>query len=336
MDDALRNEFPPRSTSPIYIAVDAPSSESAQVESYATTLGGLSGVAAVAPPEDLGGGLWKVEVTPEQPALDDATKELVDEIRAQEAPFPVAVGGETASFVDQQASLKAHLPWALLVIALGTFVFLFAMTGSVLIPIKTFILNLLTLSAAFGILVFVFQEGRLEGLLDYTSAGALDATQPILLFAVAFALSTDYAVFLLTRIKEARDSGMGNTDAVAAGLERTGRIVTAAALLFSIAVGSLLDLGDRLHQGGRHRHRARRDHRRDDRAGPARPLAHEAARRVELVGAGAAQAPARPLRAQRGRAAAPGGGLGRVAEPDRGVPWRRGRSAPRPRRRGCR
>ena len=108
----------------------------------------------------------------------------------------------------------------------------------VLIPIKTFILNLLTLSAAFGILVFVFQEGRLEGLLDYKSAGALDATQPILLFAVAFALSTDYAVFLLTRIKEARDSGMSNTDAVAAGLERTGRIVTAAALLFSIAVGA--------------------------------------------------------------------------------------------------
>ncbi len=238
VDDALRNEFPPRSTSPIFIAVDAPSSESAQVESYATTLGGLSGVAAVAPPEDLGGGLWKVEVTPEQPALDDASKDLVDEIRAQEAPFPVAVGGETASFVDQQASLKAHLPWALLVIALGTFVFLFAMTGSVLIPIKTFILNLLTLSAAFGILVFVFQEGRLEGLLDYKSAGALDATQPILLFAVAFALSTDYAVFLLTRIKEARDSGMSNTDAVAAGLERTGRIVTAAALLFSIAVGA--------------------------------------------------------------------------------------------------
>jgi RND superfamily putative drug exporter len=238
VDDVLRAEFPPSNTSPIYIAVEAPSSDSAAVESYATTLRGLPGVAAVAPPEDLGDGVWKVEVTSAQPALDDASKDLIDEIRAQEAPFPVAVGGETASFVDQQESLKSHLPLALVVIAIGTFVFLFAMTGSVLIPIKTFILNLLTLSAAFGILVFVFQEGRLEGLLDYRSAGALDATQPILLFAVAFALSTDYAVFLLTRIKEARDSGMDNTEAVATGLERTGRIVTAAALLFSIAVGA--------------------------------------------------------------------------------------------------
>src|SRR5919201_4544876 len=99
-------------------------------------------------------------------------------------------------------------------------------------------MNLLTLSAAFGILVLVFQDGRLEGLLGYSSQGALETTMPVLLFAVAFGLSTDYGVFLLARIKEARDGGASDSEAVAIGLERTGRIVTAAALLFAVAIGA--------------------------------------------------------------------------------------------------
>jgi len=99
-------------------------------------------------------------------------------------------------------------------------------------------MNVLGLSAVFGILVLIFQDGRLEGLLSYRSNGALDATQPILLFAIGFGLATDYGVFLLSRIKEARDSGLANSKAVAVGLERTGRIVTAAALLFAVAIGA--------------------------------------------------------------------------------------------------
>jgi RND superfamily putative drug exporter len=99
-------------------------------------------------------------------------------------------------------------------------------------------MNVLTLSATFGLLVFLFQDGRLEGLLGYTSQNALEATQPIVLVALAFGLSTDYGVFLLSRIKEARDHGASNREAVAAGLERTGRIVTAAALLFCVAIGA--------------------------------------------------------------------------------------------------
>jgi RND superfamily putative drug exporter len=99
-------------------------------------------------------------------------------------------------------------------------------------------MNALNLSATFGILVFIFQDGRLEGLLDYRGQGALEQTMPILLFAVVFGLSTDYGVFLLSRIKEAHDSGIKSSEAVAVGLERTGRIVTAAALLFAIAIGA--------------------------------------------------------------------------------------------------
>jgi RND superfamily putative drug exporter len=101
-------------------------------------------------------------------------------------------------------------------------------------------MNALGLSAVFGILVVIFQDGRLEGLLDYTSQGALEPTQLLLLFAVSFGLSTDYGVFLLSRIKEARDSGASDSESVAIGLERTGRIVTAAALLFAIAIGAFV------------------------------------------------------------------------------------------------
>jgi RND superfamily putative drug exporter len=123
-------------------------------------------------------------------------------------------------------------------VIVSTLLVLFLMTGSVVLPLKQLLMNMLTLSAVFGILVYVFQDGRLEGLLDYRSQGALEQTMPILLFAVAFGLSTDYGVFLLSRIKEARDAGVENDEAVAVGLERTGRIVTAAALLFSIAIGA--------------------------------------------------------------------------------------------------
>jgi RND superfamily putative drug exporter len=101
-------------------------------------------------------------------------------------------------------------------------------------------MNFLGLAAVFGILVLVFQDGRFEGLLGYTSQGGIEATMPLLLFAVVFGLSTDYGVFLLSRIKEARDSGASDSEAVAIGLERTGRIVTAAALLFSIAIGAFV------------------------------------------------------------------------------------------------
>ena len=115
---------------------------------------------------------------------------------------------------------------------------LWAATRSLVLPLKALVMNVLTLSATFGILVFVFQDGRLQGLLDYRSQGAIELTQPVILFAIAFGLATDYGVFLLTRIKEAWDAGLPNREAVAVGLERTGRIITAAALLFCIAVGA--------------------------------------------------------------------------------------------------
>ena len=145
------------------------------------------------------------------------------------------VTGQTAGFVDQQASLGAHLPWALGILALTTCTLIFLFTGSVVLPLKSLVMNVLTLGASFGILVLVFEWGRgLQG---------LESTQPILLCATAFGLSTDYAIFLFSRIKEGRDHGLANRDAVADGLERTGRVVTAAALLFCVAIGTFATSG---------------------------------------------------------------------------------------------
>ena len=184
------------------------------------------------------GGYWRIDVVPSGDALSASAKRLVNDIRGSPPPFPVQVTGGTAGFLDQQSSLGDSLPLGLILLCSSTLVILFLMTGSVVLPVKALIMNLLTLSAAFGLLVLIFQDGRLEGLLAFDAQGALESTQPILLFAVAFGLSTDYGVFLLTRIKEARDAGANDREAVAVGLERTGRIVTYAALLFCIAIGA--------------------------------------------------------------------------------------------------
>jgi RND superfamily putative drug exporter len=237
VDDALRAEFPPGPTAPVTVVAGVGERGRDGAEEYARRLGGLPGAAAVSEPEQAGG-YWLIDVTPAEAALSDGSKQLVRDVRALDVPYPVMVGGDTAEFLDQQGALGDSLPLALAIVATTTLVILFLMTGSVVLPIKALVMNLLTVSAAFGLLVLIFQDGRLEGLLAYDSQGALEATQPVLLFCVAFGLSTDYGVFLLTRIKEARDGGLGERESVAVGLERTGRIVTYAALLFCIAIGA--------------------------------------------------------------------------------------------------
>ena len=191
-------------------------------------LASLPGAAAVRAAERVGAGVWRVQVLPARPSLSGETQRLVRDVR--DAVPGALVGGGAAAFADQQASLRAHVPWALAILATTTVALLFAFTGSVVLPLKALLVNALTIAAAFGILVLVFQTGLGEP--------GLESTQPILLVATAFGLSTDYAVFLLSRIKEARAAGLPDREAVAAGLERTGRIVTAAALLFCLAIGA--------------------------------------------------------------------------------------------------
>ena len=239
VDTVLRQDFVGAESSPLVVAVTAPESEAADIKAYATTLGSLEGAGQVAEPRFLGQDTWQLDVIPAKPTLDEQTLDLVSEIRDADAPGKVLVGGASAEQVDQVKSIYGKNMWfGLAILALLTLITLFLMTGSVVLPIKALLMNVLTISATFGVLVLIFQDGRFEGLLDYTSQGALESSQPVFLFAVVFGLSTDYAVFLLTRIKEARDAGAGERESVALGLQRTGRIVTAAALLFAIALGA--------------------------------------------------------------------------------------------------
>jgi uncharacterized membrane protein YdfJ with MMPL/SSD domain len=237
VDDVLRTDFPPFRDSPMRVLVEEPTP--AAVAQVQEELRSLDGVVQVSPPRELENGNVLISAVNDRPFIEPESRDLVAEVR--ELPVPegteVLVTGAAANFVDFQQSLEDHLPLAAAIIILSTLILLFLMTGSVVLPIKQLIMNILNLTAVFGILVFVFQDGRLEGFLDYRSQGALEQTMPILLFALAFGLSTDYGVFLLSRIKEARDAGASDSECVAIGLERTGRIVTAAALLFAIAVG---------------------------------------------------------------------------------------------------
>ena len=251
--DEIRTSFPSQEAFPnTVVATEAGTADGAAIGDYAARLSQLPSAARVdsvagsfvdgnlvLPPGSLherfaaDGATW-LSVVPAVEPLSDEGEQLVKDIRATPAPFDVRVGGAAAILVDEKSSLFGMIPWAMLIIALSTFVLLFLMFGSVLVPVKALVLNVLSLSATFGAMVWIFQDGHLAGTLDFTAIGALDTTTPILMFCIAFGLSMDYEVFLLSRIKEEWDRGSDNVSSVAVGLEHTGRIVTAAAALLAV------------------------------------------------------------------------------------------------------
>jgi RND superfamily putative drug exporter len=176
----------------------------------------------------------------------DLGEEVVTAIRDVRPDEPQTwVTGPAATLVDYKAQLRQDAWRALLFVVLATLVLLFLLTGSVLIPIKALLMNLLSLGATFGLLVLVFQDGRFEDVLGFASTGGIEATIPVIIFAFAFGLSMDYEVFLLSRIKEFHDQGLDNDESVRMGLQRTGRIITSAALLIVVVFGGFV-LGDLL------------------------------------------------------------------------------------------
>jgi uncharacterized membrane protein YdfJ with MMPL/SSD domain len=241
--ETIDRDFGTFASDPIQVVARAAETDDEQIARYADSLRDVPGAGAVSDPRRLDAETVLVDVLPPGDPLSERNREVVRDVREVDAPVPAAVGGAAARFVDQQDTLADYLPLALALLVLTTVVLLFLMTGSVVLPIKALLMNLLTLSATFGLVVLIFQDGRLEGVLDFESAGGIEATQPVLLFAIAFGLATDYGVFLLSRIKEARDSGLDDREAVAFGVERTGRIVTAAALLFCVAIGAFATSG---------------------------------------------------------------------------------------------
>jgi putative drug exporter of the RND superfamily len=227
--------------------------DEADIASYAAELSALDGVARVdaltgsyvggtevAPPGVMSvrfandGGTWFSVVPGVEPLSADG-EELVSDVRELDSPFAeVLVGGQSAAQVDSKEVVFERLPWAIGLVAVTTFVVLFMLFGSVLVPIKALVLNFLSLTATFGAMVFIFQDGNGSGLLDFTATGDIAVAMPILMFCIAFGLSMDYEVFLLSRIKEEHDRGADTVTSVAVGLERTGRIVTAAAVLIAV------------------------------------------------------------------------------------------------------
>ena len=248
----LRDDFSSAESDAFPIVVNG-DTDAAAIAVYATEVSMVEGVARVdaatgryasgrlvqEPSPDLarladGDSTW-FNVVPAVEPISPEAERTVDDIRAIDAPFnEVLVGGQSAALVDSKAAIFGLVPIAAAMIAIATFVLLFLMFGSVLVPVKAIVLNLLSLTATFGAMVWIFQDGNGADLLGFTATGLTDTSTPILMFCIAFGLSMDYEVFLLSRMKEEYDRTGDNDLAVATGLEKTGKLVTAAALLLSI------------------------------------------------------------------------------------------------------
>ena len=200
---------------------------------YIGRLRGLDGVKSVSMRNDVPG-FQIVSIVPQGEAQGPQALHLVEQIRSLDAPVPVQVTGDAATLVDYEDALIDRAPYAIGVVVLATFLLLFLFTGSVVVPLKALVMNTLSLGASLGALVWVFQDGHLGGLVGTEALGSLSITTPVMLLAIAFGLSMDYEVFLLGRISEAWRRTGDNATAIATGLQSTGRVVTAAALLMAV------------------------------------------------------------------------------------------------------
>jgi trehalose monomycolate/heme transporter len=253
VSEALDSQFPVNSTAPIEALITGAgaSAGSPALASYLHRIDVIPGVttAQVTGVKDLGGPggdvppgekITRVDIGYTPATVSSAARGIVTQIRALSPPAgtTVLVGGTTAGLVDELASLGSTLPWMALLVCLSTFVLLFLAFGSVILPLKAIVMNALSLGATFGVVVWIFQWGHLSGLLRFTPTGSIDPTMPILMLAIIFGLSMDYEVFLLSRIRERYDQTGDNTAAVAAGLQRTGGLITSLALLLIIVIGA--------------------------------------------------------------------------------------------------
>ncbi|MET8625494.1 MMPL family transporter [Kitasatospora sp. NPDC004669] len=230
--ETIDHRFPQVAAAPITVVVEggAPVAQ-AYADEVVAKLPGVSGVRAVTPVSDK---VSTVDVLVHGDPQGDAAQQVVDELRADRGGLKTYVTGGAATVVDFKDELMSRGPWALGLVAVGTLVLLFLMTGSVVMPVKALLMNLLSLGASLGALTLVFQDGWFSGLLGFSPTGGLETFLPVLVFAFAFGLSMDYEVFLLARIKELHQRGHSCTRAVELGVQRSGRIITSAALLMVI------------------------------------------------------------------------------------------------------
>jgi uncharacterized membrane protein YdfJ with MMPL/SSD domain len=231
----LEAHYPRDVTEAVTVTVEGPAGPE-QLTAFQRRLAAVDGVVRGTPFAAAGDGVAYANLALSGPALGGRSQTAVQEIRGLDPPAgsQVLVSGNTAGFIDQKESLVEHAPLVVAIVAVTTLLLLFLLTGSVLLPLKTLLMNMLTLGATLGILVLAFQEGWLKAPLDYTGPAAIEVTSLVFLFAVIFGLATDYAVLVMARIKERYDAGDSNEEAVAVGIARTGRVITAAALAIAL------------------------------------------------------------------------------------------------------
>jgi trehalose monomycolate/heme transporter len=240
---ALNSDFAGHPAAPIESVLRSGSPGSpgsaAGLASYISRLDHVPGVTG-AQVTGVRGGVARVDIRYAPGPLTSAARAVVGQVR-DVAPPPgtrAYVGGQSAELVDELSSLGKTLPWMALIVVVATFVLLFLAFGSVVLPVKAIVMNVLSLSATFGVIVWIFQDGHLSGLLRFAPTGTIDPSMPILMLAVIFGLSMDYEVFLLSRIRERYDRTGDNAAAIASGLQRTGGLITSLALLLIIVVGA--------------------------------------------------------------------------------------------------
>ena len=241
---AIQEErFSGQTGNPVEIIILNGADKSSEVTSYVGKLQGVKGVVAVTPPQINGQDVRIVVYESMLPRTLEA-QQMIYDIRALDAPEGTLVGGVAADYTDSQDGIANTLPWALGWIALSVFVLIFIFTGSIILPIKAVFLNALSLIATMGALTWVFGEGHLRWLVgDFTVTGTIDTSIAILIAVVVFGLSMDYELFLLSRIREEHLAGKSNIESVAIGLQRSARIITAAALLLAVVFAAFVTSG---------------------------------------------------------------------------------------------
>jgi RND superfamily putative drug exporter len=236
----VQNKFPSFSEAPATLVVNAAHAAPGALASLEAAADAVPGVKAVSKFEHIGGSLWESNVALSSTPLSPAAQQTAKSLQALASPGRLTVIGQTASFLTLQKSLESRIPLVLGLIVLIALIMLFAMTRSILLPLMAVVMNILTIGATFGMLVWAFQWGHLQHLLGFSAPGALQSTSLIIILAVVFGLSTDYGVFLLGRMKEEHDAGMSPDESVARGLDHTGGIVSSAALCLALAMGALV------------------------------------------------------------------------------------------------
>ena len=236
----ITERFPGQEGNPIEVIIPGGESKIEQIKNYTQEIAKVAGVVRVGEPQILGNDVRVIAVHDMGPRTP-AAEALIKEIRLIPSPDQTLIGGVAADYADTQIGIAKTMPWALTWIAIGVLVLLFVFTGSLILPIKAVILNILSLAATLGVITWIFVDGNLKWLVgDFTTTGSVDTGSIILVAVVAFGLSMDYELFLLSRIKEEHDVGRSNIESVATGLQRSARIITAAAGLLAIVFASFV------------------------------------------------------------------------------------------------